>query len=112
MSTRYFGAPVARIEDPRLLTGGGNYVDDIALPDMLHAAFLRSPVAHGRIKRIDRSAALAMPGVHAVYTMADFAGIGAGPMPPMAPHPLLKTPITCHPLSPGRPRSSTTQSNL
>jgi aerobic carbon-monoxide dehydrogenase large subunit len=99
MSTRYFGAPVARIEDPRLLTGGGNYVDDIVLPDMLHAAFLRSPVAHGRIKSIDRSAALAMPGVHAIYTMADFAGIADGPMPPMAPHPLLKMPITCHPLT-------------
>ena len=99
MSTRYFGAPVARIEDPRLLTGGGRYVDDIVLPDMLHAAFLRSPVAHGRIRNIDRSAALAIPGVHAVYTMADFAAIGGGPMPPMAPHPLIKTPITCDPLT-------------
>jgi len=99
MSTRYFGAPVARIEDPRLLSGGGNYVDDIVLPGMLHAAFLRSPVAHGRIRSIDRSAAGAMPGVHAVYTMADFAAISGGPMPPMAPHPLLKTPITCRPLT-------------
>ena len=50
MSTRYFGCPVARIEDPRLLSGGGRYVDDIALGGMLHAAFLRSPVAHGRIR--------------------------------------------------------------
>ena len=99
MSTRYFGAPVARIEDPRLLTGGGRYVDDIVLPGMLHAAFLRSPVAHGRIRNIGRSAALAIPGIHAVYTMTDFAGIASGPMPPMAPHPLLKTPITCCPLT-------------
>jgi len=99
MSTRYFGAPVARVEDPRLLTGGGRYVDDIVLPGMLHAAFLRSPVAHGRIRRIDRSAALALPGIHAVYGMTDFAGIAGGPMPPMAPHPLLKTPITCCPLT-------------
>ena len=101
MSTRYFGAAVARIEDPRLLTGGGRFVDDIALPGVLHAAFLRSPVAHGRIRSIDRSAALALPGIHAVYTMADFGGIGAGPMPPMAPHPLIKTPITCCPLTDG-----------
>jgi carbon-monoxide dehydrogenase large subunit len=104
MSTRYFGAPVARIEDPRLLTGGGKFVDDVAQADMLHAAFLRSPVAHGRIISIDRSAALAMPGIHAVYTMADFAGIAGGPMQPMAPHPLLKTPITCCPLTNGEVR--------
>ncbi len=99
MSTRYFGAAVPRLEDPRLLTGRGRYVDDLALPGMLHAAFLRSPVAHGRIRTVDPAAALAMPGVHAVYVMADFAGIASGPMPPMAPHPLLKTPITCSPLT-------------
>ncbi|MEN3286621.1 MAG: aerobic carbon-monoxide dehydrogenase large subunit, partial [Bradyrhizobium sp.] len=64
MSTRYFGSPVARIEDPRLLSGGGRYVDDIALPGMLHAAFLRSPVAHGRIRSIDVSLAREQPGVH------------------------------------------------
>jgi carbon-monoxide dehydrogenase large subunit len=99
MSTRYFGAPVPRLEDPRLLTGGGKYVDDIVLPGMLHAAFLRSPVAHGRIERVEASAARAMPGVRAVYTAADFATIADGPMPLMAPHPLLKTPITCPPLA-------------
>jgi carbon-monoxide dehydrogenase large subunit len=48
MSTRYFGVAVPRLEDPDLLTGRGRYVDDIILPGMLHAAFLRSPVAHGR----------------------------------------------------------------
>jgi carbon-monoxide dehydrogenase large subunit len=104
MSTRYFGSPVARIEDPRLLSGGGRYVDDIALPGMLHAAFLRSPVAHGRIRSIDVSLAREQPGVHAVYTMADFTEIAGGPMPPMAPHPLIKTPITCHPLANGEVR--------
>ncbi len=104
MSTRYFGVAVPRLEDPRLLTGGGRYVDDIALPGMLHAAFLRSAVAHGRIGSIDLSAARAMPGVHAAYTMADFAGIASGPMPPMAPHPLLKKPITCTPLANGEVR--------
>jgi aerobic carbon-monoxide dehydrogenase large subunit len=99
MSTRYFGSPVARIEDPRLLSGGGRYVDDIALGGMLHAAFLRSPVAHGRIRSVDATAARALPGVHAIYTMADVADIACGPMPPMAPHPLIKTPITYHPLA-------------
>ncbi|MGJ4939408.1 xanthine dehydrogenase family protein molybdopterin-binding subunit [Bradyrhizobium sp. HKCCYLS1011] len=99
MSTRYFGVAVPRLEDPRLLTGGGNYVDDIVLPGMLHAAFLRSPVAHGLIRRVDLSDARAMPGVRAVYGMADFGKIAGGPMPPMAPHPLLKTPITCAPLT-------------
>ena len=104
MSTRYFGSPVARLEDPRLHSGGGRYVDDIALPGMLHAAFLRSPVAHGRIRSIDVSPAREQPGVHAVYTMADLAEIAGGPMPPMAPHPLIKTPITCHPLANGEVR--------
>ena len=99
MSARYFGAAVTRLEDARLLAGKGQYVDDIELPGMLHAAFLRAGFAHGRICSIDTSNALAMPGVVAIYTMADFADIASGPMPPMAPHPLLKTPITYHPLA-------------
>ena len=99
MSTRYFGMPVPRLEDPRLLTGGGRYVDDIDLPGMLHAAFLRSPVAHGLIRRLDLAAARACPGVHAAYAMADFAAIASGAIPPMAPHPLIKTPITYPPLA-------------
>lgn len=99
MSTRYFGAAVPRLEDPRLLTGRGTYVDDIVLPGMLHAVFLRSSVAHGRIRSLDSMAALSMPGVRAVYAMADLGGFGSGPMPAMAPHPLLKTPITCSPLA-------------
>ena len=99
MSARYFGAPVQRLEDPRLLAGSGQYVDDISLPGMLHAAFLRAQVAHGRICGIDAAPARNMPGVAAIYTMADFAAIAEGPMPPMAPHPLIKTPITYHPLA-------------
>ncbi len=99
MSTRYFGAAVPRLEDPRLLTGRGTYVDDVVLPGMLHAVFLRSSVAHGRVRNLDPSAALSMPGVRAVYAMADFAGFGSGPMPAMAPHPLLKSPVTCSPLA-------------
>src|SRR6516225_9950946 len=71
MVTRYLGAPIPRNEDARLLRGQALFVDDIELPGMLHAAFLRSQVAHGRISRIDASAALARPGVVAVYTAAD-----------------------------------------
>jgi len=71
MTTRYFGAPIKRNEDPRLLRGRALFVDDIEFPNMLHAAFLRSAVAHGRIRDIDVSAARARPGVVAVYTAAD-----------------------------------------
>jgi aerobic carbon-monoxide dehydrogenase large subunit len=99
MSARYFGAAVARVEDPRLLTGQGHYIDDMVLPGMLHAAFVRASMAHGRIRNIDTSDAKAMAGVVAVYTMADFIEIAQGPMPPMAPHPLLPKPITYHPLA-------------
>ena len=65
------GACVKRTEDPRLVTGNGNYVGGIKLPGMLDMAILRSPEAHARIKRIDSSAALALPGVHAVLTGVD-----------------------------------------
>jgi carbon-monoxide dehydrogenase large subunit len=71
MATRYFGQPIKRSEDPRLLTGQATFTDDIHLTGMLHAAFVRSDYAHARIKRIDVAAALAMPGVVAVYTAAD-----------------------------------------
>jgi len=71
MATRYFGERIKRNEDPRLLTGQALYVDDVDLPDMLHAAFVRSPYAHARIVSIDVSAAIERPGVVAVYTAAD-----------------------------------------
>jgi CO/xanthine dehydrogenase Mo-binding subunit len=71
MTTRYFGERIKRNEDPRLLTGQGLYVDDVDLPDMLHAAFVRSPYAHARITSIDASRALQRPGVVAAYTAAD-----------------------------------------
>src|SRR5882757_5451402 len=71
MTTRYFGAPVKRNEDRRLLTGQALFIDDIELPGMLHAAFLRSQVAHARIESIDVSAALQHPGVVAVYVADD-----------------------------------------
>src|SRR5574342_519085 len=71
MSTRYFGERIKRNEDPRLLTGQGLYVDDVDLPNMLHAAFLRSPYAHARINNIDISQALGREGVVAIYAAND-----------------------------------------
>ena len=71
MGVRYFGARVDRLEDPSLLTGRGRYVDDLQVPGLLHAAFVRSPLAHARIKSIDAAAAREMPGVVAVLTLAD-----------------------------------------
>jgi carbon-monoxide dehydrogenase large subunit len=67
----YAGAAVRRKEDPRLITGASTYVDDIALPNLVHAAFVRSPYAHAKINGVDASEALAMPGVIAVYTESD-----------------------------------------
>lgn len=92
---RYTGTSVKRSEDPRILTGGGRYTDDIKLPGMLHAAFVRSPLAHGQVLAVDAEAARALPGVVAVYTGADMAAMtlpgqdplfammagGAGPAP-------------------------------
>ena len=71
MTTRYFGAPVKRNEDPRLLTGQALFVDDVQLPGMLHAAFFRSPYAHARLRRIDAARARRRPGVVAVFTAED-----------------------------------------
>src|SRR6476619_1343047 len=71
VATRYAGTRMPRVEDTRLLTGHGTFVDDIMRPGMLHACFVRSQFAHARINGIDASAALAMPGVHAVFTAAD-----------------------------------------
>ena len=67
----YAGAAVRRKEDPRLITGASTYVDDITLPNLVHAAFVRSPYAHAKINGVDASEALAMPGVIAVFTESD-----------------------------------------
>ena len=74
MSTRIFGSGIRRREDPRLITGTATYTDDLTLPRMVHAAMLRSPHAHARIRSIDTSAAAAAAGVVAVYTHADTDG--------------------------------------
>jgi len=71
VATRYAGTRVPRVEDSRLLTGHGTFVDDVSRPGMLHACFVRSPFARARIKGIDTSAALALPGVHAVFVAED-----------------------------------------
>jgi aerobic carbon-monoxide dehydrogenase large subunit len=72
---RYVGQRTPRKEDGRLLTGRGQFADDVRLPGMLHIAFARSSAARGKIVSIDKSAAMEVPGVHAVYTQDDFAGI-------------------------------------
>src|SRR3954451_17558810 len=76
---RYVGKALKRREDPRLITGAGNFLDDVKLPGMLHVAIVRSPHAHAKINNIDMSAAAGMPGVVGVFTGADFAEIGALP---------------------------------
>ncbi len=67
VAARYAGARMPRVEDSRLLTGHGTFVDDVSRPGMLHACFVRSPFASARINGIDTSAALALPGVQAVF---------------------------------------------
>ncbi len=75
MSDSWFGKPVKRNEDPQLLTGQALFVDDLHLPDMLTAYMVRSPHAHARIRSIETSAALQMPGVVAIYTAADLGDV-------------------------------------
>lgn len=79
-ATRLIGAPIRRVEDPPLLTGRGQFLDDLVLPRMLEGAVLRSPYAHARIIGIDTSAARALPGVVDVITGADLVGV-VGPQP-------------------------------
>jgi aerobic carbon-monoxide dehydrogenase large subunit len=82
----FVGSPVERLEDLRFLRGRGQYIDDLTREGLLHAAILRSSVAHGRIRVIDAAAALALPGVHAVITGADMGG--CVPIIPMRLQPL------------------------
>ena len=91
MTENYVGRRVKRTEDPRLIRGLAHYVDDIALPNTLHVAFVRSYYAHAKINGIDTSAALAVPGVVAVYTGKDVAD-KIGPVPCAGALPDLKVP--------------------
>ncbi|HZO40324.1 MAG TPA: molybdopterin cofactor-binding domain-containing protein, partial [Methylomirabilota bacterium] len=77
---RFIGVPIKRLEDPRLLVGGGRYVDDLVRPGTVHAVLVRSAHAHARIRRIDVRHALAQPGVLACLTATDLAGV---PMIPL-----------------------------
>jgi carbon-monoxide dehydrogenase large subunit len=86
MKNTFIGTPMERREDLRLLRGRGTYVDDLKIPNLLYAVILRSSIAHGRIISIDASAALKLPGVHAVITGADMPG--GPPIVPMRLQPL------------------------
>jgi carbon-monoxide dehydrogenase large subunit len=98
------GARVTRREDLRLITGRGQYTDDITLPQQAYAAFVRSPHARAKIRKIDTAPALASPGVHAVYTGADLKASGVNPMPvgwllpdiKIADHPVLAVETVNH----------------
>ena len=91
-ANRYVGSPIARLEDRRFLQGQGKYVGDLPRPGMLHAAILRSPQSHGRIRSIDTAEALAHPGVHVVVTAAEIGSpvpripIRLQPLPSLVPY--------------------------
>jgi carbon-monoxide dehydrogenase large subunit len=78
-SDRLFGKSIKRREDPRFITGRGQYVDDLKLPGMTYAAFVRSPHAHAKIRKIDTAAAARHPGVVAIFTGQDMAGVNSLP---------------------------------
>jgi aerobic carbon-monoxide dehydrogenase large subunit len=79
------GQPVRRVEDRRFLLGRGRYLDDIVRPHQAHAAMLRSPHAHARIRAIDTATAARLPGVLAILTGADLATDGIGAIPCVSP---------------------------
>src|SRR2546427_2167256 len=78
-TAKLIGSSIKRREDPRFITGKGNYTDDLKLAGMTYAAFVRSPHAHARIRGIDVSRARAHPGVVAVFTGKDMAGVNSLP---------------------------------
>jgi carbon-monoxide dehydrogenase large subunit len=90
------GQPMERVEDLRLLRGKGTYVADVVRDGMLHAVVVRSPVAHGRIRGIDISGALSMPGVHAVITAKDLGE--KVPLIPLRLQPLPQLEPFCQPV--------------
>ncbi len=89
MSTRVFGEPIRRLEDPRLLKGKALFVDDVDFPDLLHVAFVRSSFAHGKIRSVDVDAARARDGVVAVMTAEDLGDYWS-PGPLLVPPPPIK----------------------
>lgn len=100
MTTRFFGKPIKRVEDPALLLGEGQFTDDVKIPGTLHAAFVRSPYAHARVLDVDGSAARLMPGVHLVLSAAELpAGWRTKRIPLDVPSPAIAHPITQYPLA-------------
>ncbi len=81
MSEKLFGKAIKRVEDPRFITGAGNYTDDMNLLHLSHAAFVRSPYAHAKIKKIDSKKALASAGVLAIITGKELLAAGVNPIP-------------------------------
>jgi aerobic carbon-monoxide dehydrogenase large subunit len=98
VTTKMFGSPIPRREDPRLVTGRGCYLDDLGQA-ALAAAFVRSPHAHARILDIDVSDTLDIEGLVAIYTYDDLAGAVAEPLPLLIPHPGLQRPKTGYALA-------------
>jgi len=90
MTKKYIGKRIKRNEDPRLLTGQALFVDDVEIPGMLHAAFVRSDYARAKIVSIDTSAAREMPGVVAVYTAEDMGDEWELGPPLVSPPPTLE----------------------
>ncbi len=98
MTTKMFGQRVPRVEDPRLLSGQGRFLDDLG-HDALAVAFVRSPHAHARIVDIDVSAALGVEGLVAIFTYDDLDGRTSEPLPLLIPHPTLTHGRTPHALA-------------
>jgi CO/xanthine dehydrogenase Mo-binding subunit len=93
-----FGAPIRRREDPRLVTGGGRYLDDLG-HGALAAAFVRSPHAHAKVVDVDVTDALDVEGLVAIYTHEDLPGRVGEPLPLLIPHPALTHGRTQHALA-------------
>jgi carbon-monoxide dehydrogenase large subunit len=89
---RYVGSSVTRSEDPRILTGRGHYIDDVQLPGMLHATFVRSTIAHALIRSVDTTEARALDGVVAVYTGAELQELLNPDAPPLSMMPGMPAP--------------------
>jgi aerobic carbon-monoxide dehydrogenase large subunit len=102
VTTKLFGEPVLRVEDVKLVTGRGHYLDDLC-HDALAAAFVRSPHAHARVLDIDVTRALDVEGLVAIYTYDDLLACAEGtvaePLPLLIPHPALHAPRTGYPLA-------------
>jgi carbon-monoxide dehydrogenase large subunit len=98
---KIFGEPIARLEDPRLVSGQGRYLDDLGDGTTFAAAFVRSPHAHARVVDVDVAGALEVEGLVAIYTYDDLDGRAAEPLPVLIPHPALRAPRTGYPLANG-----------